>query len=238
MRMSFFSLLLCMLFVTPSAAGGDSPELRLPGPGGNPGSYDRAVLWLDNPDFDANSVSSELIPEIGIESEVAGDFLLDEDVTIRRVTWWGSYWCGYEGVQFASSFSLRFYDDTRCMPESEPLVEYIVDGNANETLAEGGDMYSQFVCTQCVCVPLTAGLYWFSAQVGNHDFPPQWGRIGADMVQQCDSAFRSAYFGYPEWVYCTEIFGDPYDASQMFEDECDATATESTSWGAVRSLFR
>ena len=30
----------------------------------------------------------------------------------------------------------------------------------------------------------------------------------------------------------------PYDASQMFEDVCEATAIEKSSWDAVKGLVR
>ena len=46
------------------------------------------------------------------------------------------------------------------------------------------------------------------------------------------------YFAYPEWVPAPDVFGDLYDASQMFEDECVPTATEVNSWGAIKGLYR
>jgi hypothetical protein len=230
-------LSLSLVLVGLSWAGGE-PTIGLPGPGGNPADINRDVLWLDPPDFLANTITSEVIGEHNLTTEIANDFLLEGATTVQRVTWWGGYYHDFEGPTGAG-FNLRFYDDAgSCLPETEPFVEYIITDTANETLAEGGDLFTQYVYSECVCIPLPAGLYWFSAQMRDHNFPPQWGRIGADMVRLCRSVFRSEYFSYPEWVAASEVFGGyPYDASQMIEDECEATAIEETSWGAVKRLY-
>lgn len=216
----------------------DEPQIWLYGPGGNPADINREALWLDNPDFDTITGSSEVMSEYYLETEIANDFILELDATIRKVTWWGSYWNSFDGTPTGTGFNLRFYMDLNCLPEEAPFLEYLLPGNVCcEELASDGDQYSQYVYEYCLEVPLPAGLYWFSAQMADHEFPPQWGRLGADMTQICDSAFRSEYFAYPEWVPYPSI---PvlYDASQMFEDECEATATEKTTWGAAKGLYR
>jgi hypothetical protein len=205
------------------------------GSGGDPWQGAREVLWINNPDFASNGLSSEVIDEYDLETETADDFLVDADATIRKVTWWGVYY-HYEGAPPETSFNLRFYHDNGCLPEAEPFAEYTIDGDANETLAEGGDMFSQYGYWHCVCLALPPGQYWFVAQC-EHVFPPQWFRIGADMIQLCECSFRSTYFSYPEWVSAHEVTGDAFDVSQMLEDECEATAIGHASWGAVRGLY-
>jgi hypothetical protein len=234
-------LVLALSMVVAGLSTAAEPEILLPGPGGNPGGYDREVLWLDNPDFSANTGSSEIIGEFALETEIANDFILEVDATVRKVTWWGTYWNGYEGIPTGAGFNMRFYYDAGCLPEVSPYLEYLLpEDDCCETLAWGGDQYAQYVYEGPfdIAQPLPAGLYWFSVQMADHSFPPQWGRLGADMTQICDSAFRSEYFAYPEWVPAPDVFGDLYDASQMFEDEYLPTATEDASWGAVKALFR
>jgi hypothetical protein len=236
--MRTFSLALALSVVVAGLSGA-SEELTtfIPGPGGNPADIDREVLWLDNPDFDGNVGSSEIVEALGVVTEIANDFLLETEVTLEKVTWWGAYWC-YDGTPTGSGFNLRFYHDDGCLPEDAPFLEYLLPGDTcGEEYAEGGDMYAQYVYEYCLCEPLSPGLYWFSAQMRDHVYQPQWGRQGADMTQGCDSAFRSEYFSYPDWVSAPDVFGDEYDASQMFEDECEATATETSSWGNVKGLF-
>ena len=43
---------------------------------------------------------------------------------------------------------------------------------------------------------------------------------------------------FPDWIPAIDVFGQPYDASQRMEDECDPTPVEATSWGAIKSLYR
>jgi hypothetical protein len=210
------------------------PELWLYGPGGAPADIERDVLWLDNPDFAQDAGSSEVIGALDLWTEIANDFTLETDATIRKVSWWGSYW-DYEGPPTGAGFNLRFYMDTGCVPDDVPFLEYLLPGNdCCETLADGGDQYAQYVYEYCLDLPLPAGLYWFSAQMADHEFPPQWGRQGADRVLVCDSRFRSPFFSYPDWVPPAL----PWDASQMFEDVCEATAIQNASWGVVKGLYR
>jgi len=234
-------LILCVAgLLVPIVAGlsqAAEPEMWLWGPGGNPADIDREVLWIDNPDFDEDVASSEVIGAYDLWSEIADDFTLETDATIRKVTWWGTYWNGFEGTPTGAGFNLRFYVDAGCHPEDVPFLEYLLPGDdCCEGLADGGDQFSQFVYEYCLELPLSMGLYWFSAQMADHEFPPQWGRQGADRVQNCDPTFRSPYFSYPDWVPIPEPwFGG---ISQMFEDVCEPTPVENASWGAVKGLYK
>jgi hypothetical protein len=228
-----------LLLAVAGASTAAEPEMWLWGPGGNAADIGREVLWLDNPDFGGNTGSSEVIGAYDLWSEIAGNLLLDVDATIRKVTWWGSYWNGFEEPT-GSGFNLRFYNDAGdCVPEDAPILEHLLPGNdCCETLADGGDQFSQFVYAYCLDLPLAAGTYWFSAQMADHEFPPQWGRLGAEWNHDsCVSMFRSPYFSYPDWEPANEVF-EPWFASQMFEDECEPTAVENASWGAVKRIFR
>ena len=218
----------------------DEPKQWWWGTGGTPADIGREVLWLDNPDFGGNASSSEVIGAFDLWTEVATDFLFETDATIRKVTWWGWYWNGFEEPT-GSGFNLRFYHHgTGCLPEDAPFVEYLLPGNdCCETLANGGDQFSQFVYEYCLDVQLAPGHYWFSAQMADHAFPPQWGRLTADRVQVCDSGFRCPFFGWLDWVPIgsTGILY-PFDFGQMFEDVCAPTAVETASWGTVKGLYR
>jgi hypothetical protein len=219
-------------------SGAAEPELTLPGPGGSPADIDREVLWLDNPDYEGQGMTSEVIGEYDIESEFANDFFLEQPATIRKVTWWGVYWNGYEGTPTGTGFNLRFYyDNGNCLPEELPFLEFLLPGDiCCERYFEGGDQFSQYTYEFCLELDLAAGSCWFSAQMADHAFPPQWGRLSGYVIRLCESAFRSAYFSYPDWVPGHEIC--TCDASQMFEDVCEPTAVESASWGAVKALYR
>ena len=233
---------LCLAFILlaagRSAAG--EPELIHPGPGGDPADFGREVLWIDPPDYAGNAITSEIISEYGLESEYANDLFLDEPATVRKVTWWGVYWNGFDGTVTGAGFNLRFYgDDGNCFPEDPPFLEFLLPGDVCcERLFEGGDQNSQFEYEFCLEHAFASGLFWFSAQMADHEFPPEWGRLGSDMIRLCDGAFRSEYFSCPDWVSGPDFAGCECESSQMFEDECAPTASKRAGWGAVRLLYR
>lgn len=221
-------------------SGTTEPELFLSGIGGSPAGYDPTVLWLDNPDFAASTVSSEVLGPSGNATEVANDFVLEQPATIQKVIWWGTYWNGFVAPR-PSGFNLRFYLDAVCRPEADPFLEYLLPGDrCQEELAPGGDGISQFIYEYCVEVPLDAGVYWLSIQMADycHMFPPQWGRPGADRTINCPSCIRSEHFGFPQWAPIDSIIGADYEASVMLEDECLGIMAKPTSWPSVKLLYR
>jgi hypothetical protein len=226
------------------AAAGPSkarePEFYLPGEGGNPLDVQLRAIWIDNPDFSAPVVSSEVILGFDLETEVANDFVIEEHAVAREVYWWGTYWNGFDGTPKERPFFLRLYRDAGCIPEASPFLESFTGAYFIEALAYKGDMYSQFIYLACIPETLLSpGIYWLSIQMAEHAFPVQWGRLGADKTQSCDTCIRSEYFGYSEWKPVAEITGSPYDAAQMIEDECfEWGPTKVTSWGAIKGLYR
>jgi hypothetical protein len=75
--------------------------------------------------------------------------------------------------------------------------------------------------------------------MAEHDwaFPPQWGRLGADRVQDCSSCIRSVFFGCPDWQPLDALLGAGFDVSQVIEDECIPVALGTARRGAVQDLF-
>lgn len=229
MKKFAFVLALSMIFAGAALA---ELEIMQPGPGGEPAGIDRAVIWLDEPDAAGNIGSSEVIPDYALESEIANDFLVEAPATVRIVTWWGGYWNG-DPLPTAGPFNLRFYNDGGCVP-----LDMILEVIATDVEQVQFNPPNMFVYDYCVELALDPNLYWFGVNM-EHVFPPQWGRVAAIMVQLCDSVFKSAYFAYPDWVPAIDVFGAPFDASQMFEDdECGGVATEESSWGAIKGLYR
>lgn len=217
------------------------PDLVLLGSGGSPGDYSQYVLWLDDPDFAASAVSSEVLGPTSNTTEVANDFIIEwPGAIVQKVTWWGAYWNGFVTPR-RSGFNLRFYADAGCRPDADPILEYLLPGNeCYQSLAWGGDMVSQFIYERCVDLTVIPGVYWLSIQMADycHNLPPQWGRLGADRTKNCSSCIRSDYFSYPQWAPVDSIIGADYDASVMIEDECIPTLRQSASWPSVKNLYR
>lgn len=200
---------------------------------------DREACWSEPGDLDGLLGSSEIAGMADLVTEIANDFMFSEDATITLMRWWGGSWAG-NGCgdhQISATWNLRIYDDAGCTP-GHLLVEYIVGDYAGETFiyCQSG-LYPIFVYEAPVTFAAAGGTrYWFSAQAGDHGtVEPQMGRLAAAVVTDCESAFRSAYFGCPDWTPAHEVFGYSYDASQEFE--CGAVASRPTTWGVIKSLW-
>ena len=233
--MKIFAFVLALAFAAGVASAEDYPILSAGGGGMNPLDNDRTVIWEDTANLDGSIGTSEQILEFGLESELANDFLVEVDVTICKWTWWGGYYNYLPGDPLATFWILRIYDDGGCVPFSM-LGEIVTADNANETFIydqAGFPVYEYFFCE---CIPFSANLYWFGAVAGDHAFPPQWGRLQADVVQLCDTVFQSAYFAFPDWVPAMDVFGYVYDASQRMEDDCGVPIVETT-WGSIKGLY-
>ncbi len=215
---------------TLTAGGGGTPNLVESG---------RNVCWSEPADLNGFIAGSEVIRTLGLESEVANDFTLTPDATIILARWWGGYMntndC--DDTHVAQTWNLRFYEDTGCVP-GNVLAEYVVPDYAGETfIACQGGWYPIFMYEGAVSFPVAANTrYWFSAQAGDHTFPPQVGRLEAGTIIDCPSGFRSAYFSFPDWVFHDDVIWEEHDFSQEFE--CGETPTKDATWGAVKALYR
>ena len=215
------------------------PVRIAPGPGGSPLPVNRDIFWSEPPDLNGVLASSEQISQFGLRTEIANDFIVDLERTIILARWWGGYWQYTPGDPHVTSFVLRFFESDGCLPGAL-LQEVFIPDNAHETvITTSGDgplcEYSYPIQFHA----LAGQTYWFVAQAGDHPFPPQWGRLQSTASVGCDAAFRSVYWGYPDWVYaCLEYMLIPCDFSQEFEDDPGPTPVLPTTWGRIRSLYR
>ncbi len=228
----------CFLVLLTAAAHAAGPAVERPEIGGHRiAAAGRDVCWSEPADLNGLIASSEQILAYGLESEVANDFMIDGAV-ITRATWWGGYY-GTDGCNqpYPPGFNLRFYDDADCLPGA--LVAFVQVTDFTQELVDCVcEQYPIYRWSARLDVALTPSTrWWFGAQMMDHTFPPQAGRLAAFTVTGCESAFKGAYFGYPDWSPCDQVFGVPFDASQEFECEHPTPAARST-WGAIRAMYR
>lgn len=227
-----------------SVALGANPTIFAPPPGGPPIDGGRDVCWSQPGDPDENIGTSEVIGAYGVVSEVANDFVSNGEGGLQIARWWGGYWNG-ESQNFR--MNLRFYGSRRpsapdndrgnsvsgvlCYPVA--VLQEWLNLDCNQT-----PVGSVFVYERSLWFDIQYGVrYWFSAQAVDHEYPPQWGRLGTSYLLECDTMFRSAFFAYPDWTPAQDVFGGFYEASQEFE--CGGTTPESeTTWGRVRAIYR
>jgi hypothetical protein len=218
-KMLLTALALCILAPSLAVAsdpvlfhlGSGAPHLLLPS---------GRAMWSDPPDLNGNMASSEIISTFDLEIEMANDFIPTEPWIIH-VTWWGGYFSNTDPCEPGippSSFNLRFYEASNCLPGTS-IAEFLnIDGSEEFLLCQpGGYPIYQYEAQVLVQVP-PGNRCWFSAQMCDHDYPPQWGRLFSPGIVECESAFRSAYWGFPDWVPgCAGDIFWPYDLSQEFE---------------------
>jgi len=204
--------------------------------GGGSGSPRREIGCSQLLNLEEDEVSSEIADAYGLESEVINDCTLDG--TITTVVWWGGYSQWNPGDPELTSFNLRFYADQGCFP-GELLAEFMGMSPAIEFAGYDSLGYPSYKYEVTLDMPIQNFTFWFGAQGGDHLFPPQWGRGGnGGYFRSCPSMFKSAYYGYPDWVPVEDVIGRPWDASQEFQYEPPPTASRGSTWGAIRSHYR
>jgi hypothetical protein len=229
--------LLCVLTVILAGLADASPVMRSPGGGSGrqvPGSRD--VCWSEPPDLQDRKITSEIIDALGLESELANDFTLDADATITRAIGNGGYYNWVAGDPPVTSYNWRFFSDADCVPDV--LLDSYAGVDVETFIGYDGFGYPTYKYELAASFAAAAvRKYWFELQAADHPFPPQWGRQGTGwLVTNCDSMFRSEYFGYPDWTEADDLL-EPYDAAQEFE--CgEPVPVEATTWGMVRGLYR
>jgi len=240
--MKKFAFVLALCFVAGSAMA-STPTAFQAGTGGAPNVVPsgRDVCWTEPADLNGLIGSSEQILSQGLETEIANDFVPTDKVI--AVTYWGGFWnnstpCA-SGIT-TPGFNLKFYDDAGCIPGSN--VAWLVNPTFTETsVGCQAGTYPMFKWDFTgLCVDLTPGsLYWFGGQMADHVFPPQSGRLAAAVITSCDSVFKGAIFGYPDWTPCVDVFGVAFDASQEFTcGVCGDVPTQPSTWGQIKGLYR
>jgi hypothetical protein len=181
----------------------------------------RDVCWSEPADLNGLIGSSEQILSLGLETELANDFVPNAGC-VQHVTWWGGYYNNSTPCVSGTAtpgFNLKFYTDAGCVPAGAPTAVVVVTGGLFTETSVGCQLgvFPMFKWDADVGVAVTAGnLYWFGAQMIDHAYPPQAGRLAAAVVTYCDTVFQSAYFGFPDWTPAVDVFGVAFDCSQEF----------------------
>jgi hypothetical protein len=232
------ALVVCVLAAGSAFATGP-PSAFSPAVGGHnyvPGGRD--ICWSELADLADAKITSEIIAMFGLESELANDFVLGDDITVTKAIGYGGYYNWIAGDPPITSLNWKFYSDGGCYPDA--LVDTFTGLGAQTFIGYDGFGYPTYKYELDVWFEALANtIYWLGLQAADHPFPPQWGRQGAGAVTNCDTVFRSAYFGYPDWTPAGDLVGAPFDAAQEFDCSWGiGTPTQETSWGAIKGLFR
>ncbi len=247
MRRTSICLLLTLIIASGSALAANPVAFHAGSGHGVPAQGGRDVLWSQPGLLDGNKISSEIINDFGLVTEVAGDFVIDCDggVVITSITWWGGQYGWIPGDPISTVFNLIFYAEDPspdvCVPVGEPIAVYLdLIPNQTDLGGDPNDYETDFRYDQPIEISLDGGVrYWLTVQAADHPFPGQWGRMEAVDTQGCESYFRSEYFSFPEWTTLTEVTGVPTnDASLELGGYCGTVPVRPSTWGSIRGLYR
>ena len=202
----------------------------------------RDVCFSQPMDCYGYKISSEIIGAYGLESRGANDFLFEGEgqTTITKAIGYGGYYNWVQGDPPVTAYNLYFYTDAGCFPD-QVICQYLGVTGTETFICWDGFGYPTYKYEFNVqCDVYCNELYWFVHQAADHVFPPQWGRQGTNgVVQYCESMFWSPFFGYNVWTPLSALIGFPDDYGQEFEcTGCGASATQESSWGAIKGLYR
>lgn len=183
-----------------------------------------------------NTGTSEYIAAYDLRSIIVDDFEITMGrQTIENVDIWVGWWT-YMGT--AQTISVRIYEDDGGVPTGDPeggwLWEYPATSSDWENSTVGTDLELYEVDIPSGDEPSVDAdtLYWFGFQV-EHTYPPQAGAgMHNTIVWGEQTYFASVYFGYPNWVTGSTIFGSSTSSGFILYgttivDETDPTITDT-----------
>ncbi len=212
-------------------------QLELFGTGKGSGAGAKGnVVWDNGMHYDA-FVASQWDALMDFEVIAADDFQFEETTIVTDVHWVGGYWNPAEDGDF--DWNVSFYIDRGDgnAPGTKIYEQVFPNSEVHETLIELLDNAYYFSYWVDLADPISFNggeKYWISVQ-GVGAFPPQshWSGHGLLVVLH-EAVFKSAYFGYPDWVDITEITGGPGDGCFQLTGDGDPVVTDLYCDGELR----
>jgi hypothetical protein len=169
------------------------------------------VIYDNGPWTGEPLMSSQYDSAYPFESEVADDFRLDDDYIVTDAHWIGGY---FNGSPILADWTVRFYDDNAGSPGNMIYSETFAGTDVNQTSVgfdgTGTENFSYDVVLSAPWQATAGDTYWVSFQ-GVNFFPPQSAVSATSAVNGNVAQFKSAFFGFPDWVDTTAVFGVAYD---------------------------
>jgi hypothetical protein len=153
---------------------------------------------------------------------------------------WGGYWSNPAG------FTIGIYGED-CPPDLDGTQFYYAWGNpgmSSVIVYDDPGWMTAYEITQmfdeplCLAPPVSIG---FQLDLTWGPNPPYGGVTMTNDydVYGCGQAYwDGTYWGYPRWGTVSGFFGTQADVAYGLLGELGPTATENTTWGAVKELYR
>ena len=161
-------------------------------------------------------------------AEIADNFTGDGD-NLVGVGWWGVYWNGTPLPP--DSFDITIYADDGGVPGAELATTNTAD--YNETAGDPNGY-----CSQIDSFAKADGVGYHLDVTAVFCFPPQYGHATGDGDGN-EAHFKSDFFGFPDWVTATTVFGVAHDlAFILYNEEGAGTPVDETTWTGIKDLYK
>lgn len=189
---------------------------------------------INCPPYNASISESDIT-----NSETADDFWLTGTPTIQIVRWW---FLNANDPSIAN-WIIRIYDNdyVNCLPSSL-LHEWTISASqVNQEyvcIAFGWPIYDYWAeLTPAFTLPSSGG-YWISIQaVGAVEYWSTWGSMEGE-YQHCVGAFKSSYYGFPDFVPDNLAMGFNCDfAFELYGAPGSPQETPLSNWTLVIGIF-
>ncbi len=193
----------------------------------------REQIYCQQPSSDWGAFNAST----GFGSEQADDIpgaYAGQEVT--GVTMWHAQWGG--GPTAPSGLIVNFYNQA-CPPEQVAAYSFnIAWGDMEVTQVYAGSWYVNQM-TATLPNPVVLGATSSIGGIIDNNWgqnPPYNGLVYCSTVAGCEQYWDGDYWGMPRWTPASYYFGYVTDLAYCLEG--GPTATQESTWGQVRSLYR
>ncbi len=175
----------------------------------------------------------------GFDSEEADDIPNDlAGSVIGEVTLYHAQWGG--GYTNPTALIINFYDGA-CPPAMDPVTTFVIpfDDLVTTLVYSGSWFVMEMIATLPEGVLITENMS-IGGVIDNNwgQNPPYNGLVFTDdgVIAGCGGGYWSGdYWGYPRWTPFASYFGN-FDLAYCLGGE--VTATDGSTWGTIKGLFR
>jgi len=180
-----------------------------------PGS--RSDLLFDQPAADPpyNLGSSQWYSVLALDSKIADNFDVPYQANVNSVVWWGGYWNYGPDTNEVIDFWIEIYPDSagNNQPMQDPIYSERVSFEDVFLGAYANFNHYRYSANIPPFLANPGETYWI-VFMATLFFQPQYGmQIDTFPAQGDDQIgyFKSNYFGYPEWIPTSSLWGGQYE---------------------------
>ena len=158
-------------------------------------------------------------------AESADNFVGDGEMMIGA-GWWGDW----DGSAMLDAFEITIYADSGNGPGEMIYTEVVTD--YNET---AGAPFGYCALLSEPVMKADGETYWIDI-TSIYCFQPQWFWSVGDGDGQ-EIYFKSDFFGFPDWVPGSIVFGGPRETAFLLYNEGGGVPTEEATWSEIKALY-